>query len=33
MKTNDKIYTAEFVLTELNKMLKQLKENKDIIYI
>ena len=33
MKTNTKIYTAEFVLNELQSMLEVLKENKDIIYL
>ncbi len=33
MKTNTKIYTAEFVLKELQSMLDMLKENKDIIYL
>ena len=33
MKTNTKIYTAEFVLKELQSMLGMLKEDKDIIYL
>lgn len=33
MKTNTKIYTAEFVLKELQSMLDMLKEDKDIIYL
>lgn len=33
MKTNTKIYTEEFVLNELQLLLKTLKENKDIVYL
>lgn len=33
MKTNTKIYTEEFVLNELQLLLKTLKENKEIIYL
>ncbi len=33
MKTNTKIYTAEFVLKELQSMLDMLKQDKDIIYL
>jgi hypoxanthine phosphoribosyltransferase len=32
-KTNDTKYTLEFVLKEVESLLSQLKEDKDIIYI
>jgi len=33
MKTNDTKYTEEFVLSELELLLKSLKKDKDIVYI